>query len=492
MPPSSIDAHRYAIPAQVKKELTVEQDLAMKKMRRRVVVASVIGTTLEWYDFFLYGVVAALVLNKQYFPSSDPFVSNMLSWGSVGIAFISRPLGGVIFGHFGDKLGRKAMLLITLLIMGISTVLIGCLPTYDQIGLWAPFLLIMLRTLQGIGLGGEWGGAVLMTYEYATPTTRCFYGSLTQLGLSIGMFLASGVVGIMTLMLSNEAFLSWGWRVPFLISIVMLAVGWYIRINIMETPDFQKAQAKKNAQKKEGKIPFVELLTKHRPRVIAGFFARGIGGVGFNIMAAYSITYLTQIIKVPKEQALLAVNIGTVFLTLMIPFAGWLGDRFGRMRVFIIGCLFEGACAFPIFYLINHAAGSIVLACIGVSIYLGLIHGVISGLNPSMFSSLFPVHVRYTGISFTFQMASMVFSGMTPMIALYLVKINDNQPWLLCSYMLAIGLVSAAAATWIKRDQEREERELAASGEQTAMQAQTPRSVIKPEEEAEMAEAEPA
>ncbi len=430
----------------------------MKKMRRKVVVASVIGTTLEWYDFFLYGVVAALVLNKQYFPSSDPFVSNMLAWGSVGIAFISRPLGGIIFGHFGDKLGRKAMLMLTLLIMGISTVLIGCLPTYNQIGLWAPFLLIVLRTCQGIGLGGEWGGAVLMTFEYATKDTRCFYGSLTQLGLSIGMFLASGIVGVMTFLLSNEAFMEWGWRVPFLISIVMLGVGYYIRMNIMETPDFQKAQAKKTEQKKV-KIPLVELLTNHRKRVIAGFFARAIGSVGFNIMAAYSITYLTQIIKVPKQDALLAVNIGTIFLTLMIPFAGWLGDRFGRMRVFIIGCLLEGACAFPIFYMINHAAGNFVIACAGVAIYLGFIHGIISGLNPSMFSSLFPTHVRYTGISFTFQMASMVFSGGTPMVALYLVRMNDNQPWMLCTYALIIGLMSAAAATWIKLDQSREEQE---------------------------------
>ena len=203
----------------------------------------------------------------------------------------------------------------------------------------------------------------------------------------------------------------------------------------------------------------MELFRTHPKRVFAGFFARAIGGVGFNIMAAYVITYLTQIIKVPKEDALLAVNVGTVFLTLMIPLAGWLGDRYGRMRVFIFGCLLEGACAFPIFYLINHAAGSMFLACVGVSIYLGFIHGIVSGLNPSMFSSLFPAEVRYTGISLTFQMASMVFSGMTPMIALYLVSLNDNRPWLLCSYMLVIGLVSAIAARWIKLDQSREEHE---------------------------------
>ena len=430
----------------------------IKKMRRKVVVASVIGTTLEWYDFFLYGVIAALILNKQYFPAADPFVSNLMAWGSVAVAFVSRPLGGVIFGHFGDKIGRKAMLMMTLLIMGVSTVLIGCLPTYQHIGIWAPVLLITLRTLQGIGLGGEWGGAVLMTYEYADENKRCFYGSLTQLGLSIGMFLASGIVGLMTLLVSEEAFLAWGWRVPFLISIVLLGIGYYIRVSVMETPDFQKAQ-KNKAPEKRAEIPIVELFSKHKKRVLAGFFARGIGGVGFNIMATYVIAYLTQTIKVPREDALLAVNVGTVFLTLMIPLAGWLGDRYGRMKVFIIGCLLEGACAFPIFYMINHAANSIILACIGVSIYLGFIHGIVSGLNPGMFSSLFPTHVRYTGISFTFQMSSMVFSGMTPMIALALVRLNDNQPWMLCTYMLVIGLLSAGAALWIKRDQDKESRE---------------------------------
>ncbi|MEG2173664.1 MAG: MFS transporter [Desulfovibrionaceae bacterium] len=428
------------------------------KMRRKAIVASIIGTTLEWYDFFLYGVIAALILNKQYFPTADPFISNLMAWGSVAVAFISRPLGGVIFGHFGDKIGRKYMLMITLLIMGVSTVLIGCLPTYQQIGVWAPVLLITLRTVQGIGLGGEWGGAVLMTYEYATEGKRCLYGSLTQLGLSIGMFLASGIVGLMTLLLSEEAFLSWGWRIPFLISIILLGIGYYIRISVMETPDFQEAQ-KNKVHKKHAKIPIVELFSQHKSRVLAGFLARGIGGVGFNVMATYVIAYLTQIIKVPREDALLAVNIGTVFLTLMIPFAGWLGDRYGRMKVFTLGCLLEGVCAFPIFYMINHAAGSIILACIGVSIYLGFIHGIISGLNPGMFSSLFPTHVRYTGISFTFQTSSMVFSGMTPMIALTLVRMNDNQPWLLCTYMLLVGLLSAAASLWIKRDQDRELRE---------------------------------
>lgn len=430
----------------------------MKKMRRKVVSASVIGSMMEWYDFFLYAVIAALILNKQYFPTDAPFISNLMAWGSVAVAFVSRPLGGVIFGHFGDRVGRKGMLMLTLVIMGGSTVLMGLLPTYNQIGILAPILLISLRVLQGIGLGGEWGGAVLMTYEYAEKHNRCLISGLTQMGLALGMFLASGTIGLLSMLLSEEAFFAWGWRVPFLASAILVVVGWYIRTSVMETPEFEKARKKEEAKKKN-KAPLVELFANHKKRVLAAFLARGIGGVGFNIMATYVIAFLTQIMNVPKESALIAVNVGTVFMSIMIPIAGWLGDRFGLMRVFIIACILEGLCAFPIFYLIMHSGGNIFLLCGGIVIYLGFIHGIVSSLNPSMFSSLFPTKVRYTGISFTFQGGSMIFSGLTPMIALTLVQMNDNQPWLLCTYMLLIGLMSAAASYWIMKDQQREERE---------------------------------
>ena len=432
-------------------------------MRRKAVFASVVGSLLEWYDFFLYAVIAAIIFNKQYFPTNDPFVSNMLAWGSVAVAHFSRPIGGFIFGHFGDRVGRKSMLMITLLIMGFSTVLIGCLPTYNQIGIWSPILLITLRTFQGIGLGGEWGGAVLLTYEYATPKTRCFYGSLTQLGLSLCMFLASGIVGLLTIMMDDASFQSWGWRIPFWISVVMLAVGWYVRVSVMETPDFQKVQEKRQTGQQQHKIPLVELMTKHGKQAWAGFLARGIGGVGFNIMATYIIVYLTQIMLVPRDSALLAVNVGTVFLTLMIPISGWLADKYGGMKVFIIGCFIEGICGFPIFYLITHSQGSVFMACVGLAIYLGLIHGIVSGLSPSFYSSMFPAHVRYTGISFTFMFANVFFAGATPMIALTLVRMNDNQPWLLCSYILFIGMISTVAGLWIKKDKERREAEEASN-----------------------------
>lgn len=445
----------------------------MKKMRRKVVVASVVGSMMEWYDFFLYAVIAALILNKQYFPTDAPFISNLMAWGSVAVAFISRPLGGVIFGHFGDRVGRKGMLMLTLVIMGGSTVLMGLLPTYEQIGMLAPVLLVSLRVLQGIGLGGEWGGAVLMTYEYAEKNKRCFYSGLTQMGLALGMFLASGTIGLLSMLLSEQAFLAWGWRIPFLASSILVVVGWYIRTSVMETPEFQKAQDKEKNKQAKSKAPLVELFANHKKRILAAFLARGIGGVGFNIMATYVIAFLTQIMNVPKESALIAVNIGTIFMSIMIPIAGWLGDRFGLMRVFIIACILEGLCAFPIFYLIMHSGGNLVLLCGGIVIYLGFIHGIVSSLNPSMFSSLFPTTVRYTGISLTFQGGSMIFSGMTPMIALTLVQMNDNQPWYLCFYMLVIGLMSAAAAYWIMKDQARETRESASADDFEAVHSST-------------------
>jgi MFS family permease len=240
----------------------------------RVVAASVIGATLEWYDFFLYGLVAGFVLNKLYFPLSDPLMSTLLAYGSWSIGFVGRPLGGIIFGHFGDKLGRKTMMVMTILIMGVSTVLIGCLPTYQQIGLAAPLLLISLRILQGIGLGGEWGGAVLMTYEYAQKERRGFFASLSQVGLSLGIFIASGVVGLMTAICTKSQFISYGWRVPFLLSGVILFVGWYIRTNIMETPDFRKikegASAPGTTKVKVVKVPLVELFRRFKAVTFAG------------------------------------------------------------------------------------------------------------------------------------------------------------------------------------------------------------------------------
>jgi hypothetical protein len=265
---------------------------------RRVVAASLIGATIEWYDFFLYGVVAGIVFNKLYFPGSDPLVSTMLAYGTFAVGFLSRPIGGVIFGHFGDKLGRKAMLVMTLTIMGVATVLIGCIPTYEQIGVWAPITLLALRIAQGIGLGGEWGGAVLMAFEYAPKEKRGLYASIPQIGLALGLCGASGMVALLSYLLTDAQFLAWGWRVAFILSIVLVAVGMYIRLNVMETPEFSKV-------KKEGaevKLPIKEVLVNYPGNVLAGMGARYIDGVFFNIFGVFSIAYLTQTLNHERQR----------------------------------------------------------------------------------------------------------------------------------------------------------------------------------------------
>ena len=229
-----------------------------RALLRRVVYASLIGATVEWYDFFLYGVVAGIVFNKLYFPAGDPVIATLLAYTTFAVGFVTRPLGGVIFGHFGDRIGRKSMLILTLMIMGVATMLIGLVPTYAQIGIWAPIGLLALRVLQGIGLGGEWGGAVLMTYEYAEPNQRGFYASLPQIGLSIGLCLASGVVALLSYTLTDEQFLAWGWRAAFGLSFVLVLIGLYIRLNIMETPEF----AKLKQEGTEAKVPFAAMITE--------------------------------------------------------------------------------------------------------------------------------------------------------------------------------------------------------------------------------------
>ena len=308
---------------------------------RRVVTASLIGATIEWYDFFLYGVVAGIVFNKLYFPTDDPLVSTMLAYTTFGVGFITRPLGGLIFGHFGDRIGRKSMLVMTLMIMGVSTFLIGLVPTYDSIGIWAPVLLLLLRVFQGIGLGGEWGGAVLMAYEYAPPEKKGFYASLPQIGLAIGLCLASGTVALLSTLLTDAQFMAWGWRVAFLASAAMVLVGMYIRLNIKETPEFSEVKAR-NA---ESRIPFFDMLRRYPGNVLKGMGARYIDGVFFNVFGVFSISYLTQTVQITRTQALTGVMAAALVMCVFIPFFGRLSDRIGRTRVYFWGSLITAAAS---------------------------------------------------------------------------------------------------------------------------------------------------
>jgi MHS family metabolite:H+ symporter-like MFS transporter len=418
-----------------------------QKTLKRVVSASLIGATIEWYDFFLYGVTAGLVFNKLYFPNSDPLVSTLLAYVTFAVGFLARPLGGIIFGHFGDRIGRKSMLVMTLLIMGISTFLIGLIPTYEQIGIWAPLILLALRVMQGIGLGGEWGGAVLMAYEYAPAEKRGLYASIPQIGLSIGLCLASGVVALLSSALTEQQFLSWGWRIAFLLSAAMVLVGIYIRLNVMETPEFSDV---KNSGK-EVQVPFMEMIRKYPKNVIAGMGARYIDGVFFNIFGVFSITYLAQTLKISRTQSLVGVMAAAVVMCFFIPVFGALSDRLGRTRVYAWGSVITGLSAFPAFWLMTGNPSNIMLVWLAIIIPFGILYASVYGPEAALFAELFDTRVRYTGISFVYQFSGIFASGITPIIATALLKSSDGQPWTICLYVAFAGFVSALSAWWIGR-----------------------------------------
>jgi MHS family shikimate/dehydroshikimate transporter-like MFS transporter len=414
---------------------------AGKQDVRRVIIASLMGATIEWYDFFLYGAVAGIVFNKLFFPSGDPVVSILLAYTTFAIGFVARPLGGLIFGHFGDKVGRKSVLVATLMIMGVATVLIGLLPTYQQIGILAPTLLVILRLLQGIGLGGEWGGAVLMAYEYAPPEKRGLFASIPQIGLAIGLCLSSGVVALLS-RLPDADFLAWGWRVAFIASIILVIIGLYIRLKIIETPEFQKVKDENRAVA----IPAVEMIKQYPGNIMLGMGARYIDGVFFNVFAVFSIAYLTQLapVKVSREVALWAVSASALVMIVTIPFFGWLSDKWGRPRTYAIGSLLLAISAYPAFGLLG--SGDVTTIFLALIIPFGVIYAMCYGPEAALFADLFDPRVRYSGISFVYQFSGIFASGLTPIIATYLIEANGKQPWYVIGYLVFAALVSMVSA----------------------------------------------
>ena len=379
-----------------------------------IVFASCFGTIIEWYDFLIYATAATLVFNKAFFPTFDPLASTLAALGSYAVGFLARPLGGALFGHFGDRLGRKSMLVVTLFIMGLSTFCIGLLPTYASIGVFAPILLIVLRIIQGIGLGGEWGGASLMVLEHAPADKRGFYASFVQIGFPIGLVLASLVFSLVT-KLPEADFASYGWRIPFLISIVLLGVGTFIRSRVPETPVFESMKQRDGLSAN----PVAEAVGKNtRTFLIAvGLKLSEVSWV--YMLSVFVVGYATTKLSLPKSMLLDAVLYAALLELITLPAFGWLSDRIGRRPLYILGALVSIAFAFPLFWMIDSKNEFMIFAAIMIAMNFG--HGMMFGPESAYFPELFGSRVRYSGASFGFQTSAAIGGGFAPIIATAMV-----------------------------------------------------------------------
>jgi MHS family shikimate/dehydroshikimate transporter-like MFS transporter len=406
---------------------------------QKVAFASSVGATIEWYDFFIFGTAAGLVFNELFFTNLDPITGTLVAYLTFAVGFVARPVGSVIFGHYGDRIGRKTMLILTLFIMGVATFIIGLLPTYEQIGIWAPILLVVMRIFQGIGIGGEYGGAVLMAVEYAPEGRRGFYGSWPQAGVPAGLLLGTAAFGLLSL-LPDEQFFAWGWRVAFLASIVLVGIGMYIRLQILETPAFTRVRE----AHEEARIPFTELLRTQPKELILGMGLRWVEGLVFNAYGVFAISYIAGQLELTRGTALTGVTIAAAFGVVLVPIYGLLSDRLGRRVIYSAGTVLFGLFAFPSFLLINTREP--VLIWVSIVVALGLIYPAIYAPLAAWWSELFDTRVRYTGVGAVYQFSGILASGLTPTIATLLLGFAGGEPWLFVGYMIVVTAISLVAA----------------------------------------------
>ncbi|WP_246691574.1 MFS transporter [Methylobacterium sp. WL12] len=404
---------------------------------RQIILASMLGTIIEWYDFLIYGTAAALVFNKLFFPSLDPVAGTLAAFASYAVGFVARPLGGAIFGHYGDRLGRKAMLTLTMLIMGVGTFLIGCLPTYAQIGLWAPVLLVALRLLQGIGIGGEWGGAVLMVIEHAPEHRRGLYGSLVQVGFPIGIA-ASTATFLWLTSLPEADFLSWGWRLPFLASAFLIGIGLFVRLRLVETPAF--ARVKEEAA--VAHMPLLDVIMKqpHTFLVAVGLKVSEVAWV--YILTVFSIVYATKTLELPRSLILNAILLAAALELVTMPLFGWLSDKVGRRPMYFVGSAVSACCALVLFSLLDTRDPTTVVLTIAV--IMSLTHAMMFGPQAAFMPELFGTRTRYSGASLGCQVAAAISGGFAPIIATGLLA-WAGATWPIALYLIALAVVSFVA-----------------------------------------------
>ncbi|MBX6363427.1 MAG: MHS family MFS transporter [Gemmatimonadetes bacterium] len=405
---------------------------------RRAVIASTIGTAIEWYDFFLYSTVTGLVFAKLFFPRSDPLVGTLEAFGVYAVGFAARPVGAAIFGHYGDRIGRKATLVATLMLMGIATFAVALVPTYASIGIWGAVLLTLLRFIQGVGVGGEWGGSVLLSMEWARSSrSRGLVASWPQLGVPLGLFLANLAVLAFS-RLAGDDFLTWGWRIPFALSLVLVGIGLYIRLGIMETPVFQRIVA----ERKVARQPMLEVIRRHPTEIVLSAFVRMAEQAPFYIFTAFVFAYGTGTLHISRDFLLLTVLSASLLSFITVPLSGHLSDRIGRRKMYLIGAAATGAIGFIYFGLLNTAALPLVFLAIVISI---IPHDMMYGPQAALIAESFTGRLRYSGASLGYQLASVIAGGPAPLIAAWLFG-KTHSSTAIALYILACSLLSLGAA----------------------------------------------
>ena len=422
-------------------------------MTRKVIMASFVGTAIEWYDFYLYGTASALVFGSLFFPDYDPIVGTLAAFATFAAGFLARPIGGIVFGHFGDRIGRKKMLVYSLLGMGIATFAIGLLPTYAAIGVAAPVLLVVFRLIQGFAVGGEWAGAVLMSVEHEQKGKKGLAGSWTQAGSPAGLLLSTVVFAVVAL-LPDEQFMSWGWRIPFLFSAVLVAVGLFIRISVIESPEFKEVKDSGGP----AKMPALEAIRKHPLNILLAIAMCLAPFVCFYYFATFNLTYATTELTLPRDSMLIIVAVAAAIEIVTIPLAAAWSDRIGRGKVFLLGTALFAAYAYP-FFLINEAFPSVWTMAITVIVGIGLIHPLMYGPMATLFAELFPPRVRYSGASLGYSIGAILGGGFAPMIFTGLLAIGLGAIATIPPYMILVSVLTFIAVFYATRPGRRFEDE---------------------------------
>lgn len=408
-------------------------------------ISSMVGTTIEWYDFFIYGAAAALIFNKLFFPNLDPLSGVLAAFATYAVGFIGRPLGGIVFGHFGDKVGRKSMLMLTLILMGVPTMLIGLLPTYESIGYWATVCLVILRFVQGMAMGGEWGGAVLMAVEHAPEGKKGFWGSLPQASAGAGLMLASIALALVSL-LPEAALFSWGWRVPFIASFILLGVGWYIRVKVPESPDFEKIKE----QSKEIKVPALQVFKHHPKELITIIVARAAENAWFYIASTFALAYATTQLNIARQDVLFAIVCGAALSIFVTPLCGHLSDKVGQRRLFLFGLGILALYCYPFFMMLN--SQNPYLIWLAFFLAIGVVFPIMYAPESMLFARQFPAQIRYSGISISVQLAGVLGGGLAPLIATKLLSVNHGQPTWVMVYIISMALIAILCTLYMKSD----------------------------------------